>query len=100
VRAIIFSRRLKVIKTIKTAVVRARIDPKLKINAEKILHKLGITQTQYINIAFKKLTEENGIPFDLHTPNKDTLEAMKEVSESDSLPTYKKFDDFIDSLNN
>jgi DNA-damage-inducible protein J len=83
---------------IKTAVVRARIDSQLKSNAEKILHKLGLTQTQYINIAFKMLEEENGIPFDLHIPNKKTAETLDETDKGIGLTKYKSLNDFFKEM--
>jgi DNA-damage-inducible protein J len=82
---------------IKTATVRARIDPKLKKNAEKILHRLGLTHTQYINLAFKQLEMQHGIPFDLHIPNDETIKAMEEAEKSDSLQTFDSADALFDS---
>ena len=79
----------------KTAIVRARIDPDLKHNAEIILHKLGLTQAQFINMAFKQLETEHGIPFDMHIPNKTTRRAMKDADENRNLTEIKDFDDML-----
>ena len=83
---------------IKTAIVRARIDPKLKKKAEKILHNLGMSSTQYINLAFKQLEIKQGIPFDLHIPNRTTSKAIEEANKNKNLNTYDDVDDFFKKM--
>jgi DNA-damage-inducible protein J len=78
---------------IKTDTIRARIDPKLKENVKKILQKIGMTPSQYINIAFKRLEQERDIPFDLHIPNEETKESLKEAENLDNLDTFNSIDD-------
>jgi addiction module antitoxin, RelB/DinJ family len=79
----------------KTEIVRARIDPDLKHNAEIILHKLGLTQAQYINMAFRQLEIKHGIPFDMKLPNKTTQKAIKDAMENKNLTEFKDFDDLL-----
>lgn len=49
----------------KTETVRARIAPKLKKDAEKILNKLGLSTTQAITLFFNQIVLQNGIPFEI-----------------------------------
>ena len=78
---------------VKTDTIRARIDPKLKESVKKILQKIGMTPSQYITIAFKRLEQERDIPFDLHVPNDETVEAIKEAGNLSNLNTFNTIDD-------
>ncbi|MEA3456136.1 MAG: type II toxin-antitoxin system RelB/DinJ family antitoxin, partial [Campylobacterota bacterium] len=63
------------------ATVRARVDSHLKQDVEEILSQLGMTTSQAINIFMNSIKRENGIPFELKVPNKETVEAMRDVEE-------------------
>lgn len=63
----------------KSAMIRARTEPGLKAEVEKIFHKLGLSCSEAINLFFAQVTLRKGIPFDLTLPNKTTLKAMKDV---------------------
>ena len=65
----------------KSAMIRARTEPGLKAEVEKIFHKLGLSCSEAINLFFAQVTLKRGIPFDVALPNKTTLKAMKEVEE-------------------
>ncbi len=65
----------------KSAMIRARTEPGLKAEAEKIFHQLGLTCSEAINLFFAQITLRKGIPFDIAVPNKTTLKAMKDVEE-------------------
>ncbi len=64
-----------------SATVRARIDPRLKEDVEEILSQVGMTTSQAINIFMNSIKREKGIPFELKIPNKETIEAMRDVEE-------------------
>ena len=81
----------------KTAMIRARTEPQLKDEVEKILHVLGLSFTEAINIFFRQIKLGKGIPFDVRIPNKATLEAMRDVNRhhglvecKDALDLFKK----------
>ena len=65
----------------KTAMIRARTEPGLKAAAEKILHKLGLSCSEAVNLFFKQVTLRKGMPFEIALPNNRTLKAMKDVEE-------------------
>jgi len=48
---------------IKEAVVRARVDEKLKRESEDILRQLGLTQTEAIRMFFTQIVRRKGLPF-------------------------------------
>ena len=49
----------------KTANLYARIESKLKKEAENILSELGITASNAITIFYKQIILQNGLPFDV-----------------------------------
>lgn len=49
----------------KTTLLRARVDSGRKSRAEKILGRYGLTPAQAINVFYAKVTETDGLPFDL-----------------------------------
>ncbi len=65
------------------ATVRARVDERLKQEAENIFSTIGLNTSQAINIFLKKVVLEHGIPFDLKVPNAKTLKAMEEAKNMD-----------------
>lgn len=52
-----------------TTAVYARIDTKLKENAENILGQLGISPSGAIQMLYSQIVLTRGIPFDLHLPS-------------------------------
>ena len=49
----------------KTAIIQVRVEPEVKREAEAMLKKLGLTISQYINLAIHQLILEERIPFDV-----------------------------------
>jgi len=49
----------------RTTLLRARVDIGRKNRAERILGRYGLTPAQAINVFYAKVTETNGLPFDL-----------------------------------
>ncbi|MFN8490983.1 MAG: type II toxin-antitoxin system RelB/DinJ family antitoxin [Caldilineaceae bacterium] len=47
----------------KSATIRARMDPRLKEEAEAILAALGISTTQALTIFYQQIRLNKGIPF-------------------------------------
>ncbi|MES2706515.1 MAG: type II toxin-antitoxin system RelB/DinJ family antitoxin [Verrucomicrobiota bacterium] len=47
----------------KEAVVRARVDDKLKRDSEDILRQLGLSQTEAIRMFFTQIVRRKGLPF-------------------------------------
>jgi len=63
----------------KTTTVRARIEPDIKRRAEKVLKTIGLTSSEAINVFYHKIAAEQGIPFSLHIPNRESQAAIEEV---------------------
>ena len=49
----------------KTATIRARIEPRLKQEVEKLFEEMGLTTTEAINLFYRQVKLRNGLPFNL-----------------------------------
>lgn len=80
---------------LKSEVVRARIEPDVKHNAEKILKDLGLSNSQAIVLFYQQIILNHGLPFDLKIPNEETQDAMldlimKRNIDKHSIEEFKK----------
>ena len=62
-----------------TTIVRARVSPKLKDDAELVLSSLGVSMSDAIRMYLTQITLRRGIPFIVEIPNTETIEAMHEA---------------------
>jgi len=60
----------------KTAVVRARMEPELKLHAEDILNSIGIKPSEAINMFYHQVEKTGGLPFS--TTDERTSDELKE----------------------
>ena len=82
----------------KTAMIRARTEPKLKKDVEVIFNKLGLTSTEAINIFYKQVRLRKGIPFEIKIPNKTTLKAFKDSESGKNLKSFRNIDKLLEDL--
>jgi DNA-damage-inducible protein J len=73
----------------KTEAIQARIEPKLKAEAESILDDLGLDVSDAIRVFYRQVVLRKGLPFDVAIPNKATRRAMRDVQEKRGLTRYK-----------
>lgn len=71
----------------KTANVTARIQPDIKESAEAILDKLGIPVSVFIDMTYRQVIANNGVPFALNLP--------KAIATRDKM-TDSQFDSVMD----
>ena len=81
----------------KTANLYARIEPDVKEQAESILAALGIPVSNAINMFYKQIILQRGIPFELKldVPNETTAAAIEEgrkMMSDPSAPRYSSMD--------
>lgn len=82
----------------KSVSVRARLEPGLKKETERILDELGINTTEAIRIFFKQVKLQKGLPFDLKIPNEITHQAIRDANSRKDLKEVKSTDDLFDDL--
>src|SRR5262249_2485040 len=78
----------------KTTTVRARVDSKLKADAEAVLKTLGLTASDAIRMFYGQVATRKGLPFDAKVPNAETRRAMRELNEGKNVTRYENFEDF------
>lgn len=69
--------------TKRTAMIRARTEPSLKRKAEAILHKLGISASDAINMYYSQIVLRKGIPFMVDLEENDTKDMYTEIQDAD-----------------
>ncbi len=74
----------------KTAMLRARVDPSLKAEAEAVLDLLGLNVTTAITMFYKQIVQHRGLPFQVVIPNETTQQAIDQAVHGKDLI---KFDD-------
>tara|TARA_B100000315_G_scaffold155242_1_gene143747 strand:- start:357 stop:740 length:384 start_codon:yes stop_codon:yes gene_type:complete len=84
----------------KTEMIRARVEPDLKHDAETVFSKLGLSPTEAITLFYKQVTLQHGLPFEVRIPNTETLEAMRQAREKDGLTKYDGVDDLMADFDN
>ena len=84
------------------ATVTARVDENVKKEAETLFKKIGLNMSTAMNLFLKKCILEQGIPFELKVPNKETLKAMQEteniLSSKIERKGYKSAEELFEDL--
>jgi DNA-damage-inducible protein J len=89
---------MEVIIMVKTATVRARIEPILKQDVEKLFKKMGLTTTEAINLFYRQVKLRNGLPFSVVIPNKTTEKVFKDTDAKRNLIRCEDTNDMFDKL--
>jgi len=82
----------------KTAIVRARIQPKLKEHAETIFHRLGMNASQAITLFYKQVELREGLPFNVAIPSAITKRTLDSTDEGRDLVVCEDADDMFEKL--
>ncbi len=83
---------------IKSATVRARIEPSLKEDVEQLFKQMGLTTTEAINLFYRQVKLRHGLPFNVVIPNKTTEKVFKDTDLNRMLIRCKTPDDMFDKL--
>jgi len=82
----------------KTATVRARIEPKLKHDVEPILAELGLSFSEAIELYLRQIKLNHGIPFAIRIPNKLTRKTFEDTDRGKNLKRHKNAKDMFEKL--
>ena len=77
----------------KTANLYARIEPDVKEKAESILDSLGIPASSAINMFYKQIILQRGMPFELKLPEQRVLNFNQLTEQAIDLELQKGIDD-------
>lgn len=85
---------------VKTAEIRARVEPKLKKESMKVLKKLGLSESEGIRLLLKGLVIHQGIPYEFKIPNEETIRAIEDARTGRNLSKpYTDINKLFEDLN-
>ena len=84
----------------RTATIQARIDPKVKSEAQKILSALNISMSEAISLYLTQVALHRGIPFEVKIPNALTVETIRKADNGEELNTVDSVDELFKELDN
>lgn len=82
----------------KTATVRARVEPDLKADAEKVFNRVGLSTTEAINLFYSQVRLRRGLPFPVEVPNETTRRTFESTDRGEDLRTYESLDAMFEAL--
>ena len=82
----------------RTATIRARVEPDLKADVEKLLRQLGISTTDAITMFYSQIRLRRGLPFPIEIPNEATLNTFIATDKGENLNAYDNIDEMFEAL--
>ena len=76
----------------KSEMIRARVEPTLKHEAEMVFSQLGLSPTQAIRLFYRQVTLQHGLPFAVKVPNAETREALRQAYAGEHLTEHESLD--------
>ncbi len=80
------------------AIVRARIDGRIKEEAAAVLGSMGLTVSDAFRLMMTRIAAEKALPFEPLIPNAETIEAMKAARRGE-LVSVGSLENLLASLN-
>lgn len=80
------------------AVVRARVDERIKEEAAAVLAAMGLTLSDAFRIMLTRIAQEKALPFEPLVPNETTIAAMREA-RAGKLQSFDNVEALIADLN-
>ena len=80
------------------AVVRARIDERIKNEATAVLAAVGLTVSDAFRIMLTRVAHEKALPFEPLIPNEETIAAMREARRG-KLASFDSIESLMADLN-
>ena len=82
----------------KTAMIRARVSPELKADAEGILEKLGLSATDAITLFYQQIKLNRGLPFAVRLPNRTTRKTFDDTDAGRGVTRVKDQQELFERL--
>jgi len=86
------------------AVIKSRIDARLKLEVEQVLAALGLTISDVMRLTCTQIAARKGLPFDVKLPNAQTLDVLKESDaalarlRTGAAPRFAALDDYFAAM--
>ena len=85
-------------KFVQSGMIRARISPDLKAEAESILDQIGLSSSDAIRMFYRQIAMRKGLPFEARIPNATTREALRDAEAGRNLTRHADADDLFRKL--
>ena len=72
----------------KTEMIRARVEPELKPQAEAVFSELGLSATEAVTLFYTQVALRQGLPFAVRIPNAETIESLRQARAGEGLTEY------------
>lgn len=82
----------------RTATVRARVEPDLKAEVERVLDRVGLSTTEAINLFYCQIRLRHGLPFPVEVPNETTRRTFEATDRGEDLHAYGTLDGMFEAL--
>ena len=82
----------------KSAMIRARVEPRLKNEVETLLEELGLSATDAITLFYRQVRARRGLPFDVIMPNRVTRNTLRDTDAGHNLVRAKDANDMFRKL--
>jgi len=82
----------------RSATIRARVEPGLKDDVEKLLHRLGVTTTEAITMFYSQIRLRQGLPFPVEVPNATTRKTFEATDRGEDINTFDSLDKMFEAL--
>lgn len=73
----------------KDAIINARVESRLKSKVDHIFEVLGLSPTEAITLFYKQVELNNGLPFEVKVPNKQTQKTLRDSKAGKNTKKFK-----------
>jgi DNA-damage-inducible protein J len=84
--------------TMKSDLIRVRIDADVKKQVEAILDKLGLTQSSVVNLLYSHILLHQGLPFEVKIPNAATQQAIDDAFHGRDMASFSTPEELFQEL--
>lgn len=81
-----------------TITLSVRTEKTVKEKVGKILHELGLNHSTAINMYYRLILAQRGIPFEVKLPNKTTLKAMEDIEKGKNSEKFDTAEELFEDL--
>lgn len=82
----------------KTATARARIEPEIKDEAERILEECGLSASEAIGLFYRQVILRHGLPFPVQNFNEETKSVLRKSKRGVEVTRFATAEDLFEDL--
>jgi DNA-damage-inducible protein J len=82
----------------KTATARARMEPEIKEEAERILEECGLSASEAIGLFYRQVILRNGVPFPVQNFNEETRTVLRKREQGIEVARFDSAEALFEEL--